>query len=248
MSRTLVVALLLALHTARAWGQAQPTPSDNWQTIFFDSPAVALPLLTTAAVKHSAQLKAMEAEKSISQQDLILTKKSILGAVGAGASYSYGNLAGVAIADPTNPSQFTTYNAGRYSTGVSVSLPLDRVVTRGNLIQKDKLNYLRLEQLRQEQENQIRQAVIERYQAVLLARKVLTIRQEASVTIRTTYQLAEKQFRQGQLSLPDFSTASAQLTEVAVAETTSRNQYDMAFMLLEELTGTKISSLMPSTP
>lgn len=247
MSRTLVVALLVALHAVRALGQAQPAPPDNWQTVFFDSPAVALPLLTAAAVKHSAQLKAMETEKAISQQELILTKKSILGAVGAGASYSYGNLAGVAIADPTNPNQFTTYNSSRYSTGLSLSLPLDRVVARGNMIQKDKLNYQRLEQLRQDREDQLRQLTIERYQGVLLARKILTIRQEASVTARTTYQLSEKQFRQGQLTLPDFSQASNLLTEVALAETTARNQYDMAFMLLEELVGAKISSLMTAT-
>jgi len=244
MIKTLVSTLLLTLCTAVAWGQDKTTPTDGWQATFFDSPAVALPLLTAAAVQHSAQLQAADKEIAIGQIDVKLAKKSILNIVSLGGGYTYGNLAGVAIADPNNPSQFTTFSAGRYSTGVSVTLPLDRVATRGNTVQREQLNLERTRALRQSRENEIRQLVIQSYQNVLLARKLLTIRQEASVTVQTSYRLAEKQFRQGQLSLTEFSSASSLLTEVATAETSARSQYETTFMLLEELTGTKISTLM----
>ncbi|GAB3588511.1 TolC family protein [Hymenobacter daeguensis] len=245
MIKTLVSTLLLTLGAAAAWGQeTRPAPAEGWQTTFFEAPTVALPLLTAAAVQHSAQLKALDKEVAISQQDVQIAKKGILNIVSLGGSYTYGNLAGVALADPSNPSQFTTFSSGRYSTGVGVTLPLDRVATRGNTIRREKLNVERAQSLRQERENEIRQLVIQSYQNVLLAKKLLTIRQEASVTVQTSYRLAEKQFRQGQLSLPDFSVASNSLTEVAVAETSARTQYETAFMLLEELTGARISTLM----
>lgn len=249
MSKKLLSTLLLLLCAPLAWAQDQPatataTAAGEWQSTFFDSPTVALPLLIAAAVQHSAQLKALDSEQSMSEQDVKITKKGILGLVNAGANYSYGNLAGVALADPSNPSQFTTFSSGRYSTGVGLSIPLDRVTTQGNLVKRAKLNLERNKSLRQERENQIRQQIVQAYQNLLLARKILTIRQEASVTAQTSYKLAEKQFRQGQMPLTDFTAASTQLTEVAVAETGARSVYETSFMLLEEIVGTKISTLM----
>ncbi|WP_046243468.1 TolC family protein [Hymenobacter terrenus] len=244
MIRKLLGGLVLVLHTSLAQAQAQPTPNSSWQTIFFDSPATALPLLTAAAVQHSAQLKGMETEKAISQQDLKIAKKSILGSLALAGTFNYGNLAGGAVPDPDSPGQFATVNSVRYSTGVSLSLPLDRIVNRNHLIKKQELFYERNESFRQERENVVRQQLIPLYQNVLLAKKLLTLRQEASVASQTNYKLAERQFRQGQLSLTAFSEANGQYTDATIAEVTARNQYDTAFMLLEEVVGTKISSLM----
>lgn len=244
MIKKLLSTLLLLLCASLAWAQDQPAAASDWQSIFFESPTVAIPLLTAAAIQHSAQLKALESEQGMSEQDIKITKKGILSLVAAGANYSYGNLAGVALADPSNPSQFTTYNSGRYSTGIGLTIPFDRVATQGNLVKRAKLNLERNKSLRQERENQIRQQIVQAYQSLLLAKKLLTIRQEASVTLQTSYRLAEKQFRQGQMPLSDFSAASSQLTEVAVAEASARSLYETSFMLLEEIVGTKISTLM----
>ena len=249
MSRTLVVGLLLALHASVAVGQVKPNtpPADGWQTVFFESPNVAIPLLTAAAIQHSAQLRALDLDKNIGQQELKLTKKSVLSAVALGGTYNYGNLASITLADPNNPNQFNTYSSTRYSAGVNVALPLDRLVSQGTLVKKQQLIIARSEALRQDQENALRQQIIPLYQNVVLARKVLALRQEAYVTVQTTYRLAEKQFRQGQLSLPDLSSVNAQLTDVGVAQETARSQYDTAFRLLEEVVGTEISTLMTTT-
>jgi outer membrane protein TolC len=101
--------------------------------------------------------------------------------------------------------------------------------------------------VRRERENLLRQQLIPLYQNVLLARKVLTLQQEAHVNALTSQKLAEKQFRQGQLSLQEFSAAGSQLTAVSVAQETARTQYDTAFLLLEEVVGAKISTLMTTS-
>ncbi|MBO2008258.1 TolC family protein [Hymenobacter negativus] len=245
MIKKLLGSFVLTLHTAVAFGQNKPAPAnEGWQTVFFESPAMALPLLMNAAIQHSAALKAMEIEKSIGQQEVKIAKKSILSGVALGAGYTYGNLTSIALADPGNPNQFATYSSGRYSTGVTVSLPIDRIVTQGNLVKKQVLSVDRTEAMRQEQENQLRQRIISLYQNVLLARKVLNLRQESYVTVQTTYRLAEKQFRQGQMTLTELSSANAQLNDMSVAQETARNQYDTAFLLLEEVVGAQISTLM----
>jgi outer membrane protein TolC len=235
---------LLVLHTSLALGQTKPTPTTGWQTVFFESPTTALPLLMTAAIKHSAQQKSLEIGKAISSNDIKLVKRSILGGVGVAGSYTYGNQGSVGAIDPANPNQFNTYSSTRYSAGISVGVPLLQIITRGSLIKKEELNYQRAELARQDQENQLRQQIIQLYQSVLLAKKLLTLQQEAYVTVQTNYRLADKAFRQGQLSLPDFSSTSSQLTQAAMSQESALNQYNTAFMLLEETVGTKISTLM----
>lgn len=244
----LVVPATKALAQSQGGGQplerAQTHPQEDWQATFFGLPAVALPRLTEAILLHSAQLKDLELAKLINKQDILLAKKNILGSIVPGVIYTYGNLSGVGTPDPATPNQFSTYNAARYSAAISLSLPINQIAGRSNQIEREKLALQRSEAARQDRENQIRQSVIQLYQNVLLARKLLSLQQEAFVTVQSTFRLTEKQFRQGQISLPDFSLANAQLTGVAVAQESARSQYDTAFMLLEEAAGTKISTLM----
>ena len=235
---------LLALPATMALGQTKPAAGEAWQAVFFDAPTRALPLLMGAAVRHSADLKALELDKALSEQDLQVVKKGLLNSVALGAGYLYGNQASIALADPNNTNQFTTFSSGRYQAGVTFSLPLGQVASRGNLIRREQLNYQRNEAMRQERENLLRQQIIGLYQNVLLGRKLFTLQQEALVNTRTNYQLAEKQFRQGQITLQELSAANGQLTAVSVAQESARNQYDTAFMLLEEVVGAKVSTLM----
>lgn len=248
MKSKLLGSLALALHAVLALGQTKPTPADGWQTTFFESPTTALPLLITAALQHSPQLRGLEVEKSINQEDIKLTRKNILNSVAVSAGYTYGNLISVGNGTigggSTGGGVFDTPSTGRYSTGVSLSLPIEVLASRGNRIHRSELLLERTETERQARINLLREQVIQLYQNVVLARKVLTLRQDALVNVRTTYQLAERQFRQGQLALPAFSEASSQITETTIAQENARNQYDTAFMLLEETVGTKISTLM----
>lgn len=241
----LAVALVLPGGVALAQTTATPAPVPAWQTTFFESPSVAIPLLTAAVIRHSAQIKLLDIENLVTKQELQITKKSILNGIGAGGTYSYGNQGGVGIAnDPSNPTQLTTYTASRYSTGVSVAISLAQLLSRHNLINRDKLSLQRTEATRQDREDQIRQSVIQLYQNVVLAKKLLALQQESYVSVQSTYRLTEKQFRAGQVALPDFSSATGLLNGAAVALETIRNQYETSFMLLEALTGTKISTIM----
>ncbi|MBF9236490.1 TolC family protein [Hymenobacter sp. BT683] len=241
MIKTLLRALLWALPTTLAFGQAKPAANEGWQSVFFDSPETTLPILTAAAIQHSAQLKAMELDKSIGKQNITLAKEAILGNLGVNTNYTYGSLVSVG---GTGLDQLAVRNTPRYSAGINFSLPLGQLVSRGNQIKREVLSYERTEAVRQDQENQLRQQIIPLYQNVRLARKLLTLQQEAYVNVRTNYQLAEKQFRQGQLTLQELSGNTGQLTSASMAQESARSQYDTAFMILEEVVGAKISTLM----
>ncbi len=254
LALTLLPAPLLALAQDRpqpANPAAPKTPAtsatNNWQAVFFDAPGVALPRLTAAALKHSALLRATGLDKDISDQDLALARKNLLASVELVGNYNYGNLASISLVDPQRPNQFNTFSSNRYFAGVNFVLPLDRLLGRTNLLQRGELLSERNEALYHERENLLRQQLIQLYQNVLLARRLLTLRQEAFVAVQTSYQLAERQFRQGQLLLVTFSQVSTQLTDANIAQTTARAQYDTSFLLLEEVVGARISTLL-ATP
>lgn len=242
--RKLLGSLILAFYTTVALGQAKTAPASTWQTVFFDSPTIALPRLTEAAIQHSAQLQSMEVGKAINEQDIKIAKRQILGGVGIIGNYTYGNQGNIGGIYAPGSGIERGRNTGLYAAGVSVGLPLLQVLSRNTLIKKEQLNYQRNELTRKEQENQLRQQVIQLYQNVVLAKKLLTLQQESYVTVQTNYRLAEKQFRQGQLTLPELSEATNQLNQSAMSQETARNQYDTSFMILEEVVGTTISSLM----
>ena len=246
--RKLFGLLVAVLSFSSALGQTTAPPASDWQVIFFDSPAIALPRLMEAAGQHSKQVQVLDVGKDIGKEDIQIAKEEILQSVAVGGNYGYGNvLNGGGIYDPGNPNQVRVVNSKRYFAGVTVSLPLSRAFTRGNLIKREQLLYQQAELTRQGQLDAIRQQVIQLYQNVLLAKKLLTLQQESYVTVKTNYQLSERQFRQGQLPLTELSAASASLTGAAIAQETALNQYNTSFMLLEEVVGAKISTLMITT-
>ena len=247
MTHRLIGSVVLALHAWLAVAQTPDKPATDWQTTFFESPGVALPLLTTAAIQHSAALKTIQIEQSINQQDIRIVKKNLLNTVSLGGSYTYGNLATIGYTGsqtPGGPGQANAPSSSRYYGGVNVAVPIDRLTNHGALVKKEQLNLQRTQSVQQEREEVIRQQVIQLYQNVLLARKVLALRQDSYVSAQTNSRLAEKQFRQGQLTLVEFTQASGQFAEVSIAQETARNQYDTAFMLLEEYVGGKIATLI----
>lgn len=248
MMKWLIGTLLLLPGAVWAQTPAATKPAENWQTTFFEAPSVALPQLMAAAIRHSAAIKTLDIEQSINKEDLKIVQKNLLNTIALGGSYTYGNLSSIAVADPnattTNTNGLSTYSSSRYFAGVNVAVPLDRLASRKNNLHRERLNLERTQSVQKEREDVVRQQVIQLYQNVLLARKLLTLRQESYVNAQSTYRLAEKQFRQGQLTLTEFNEASGQLTDVNIAQESARNQYDTAFMLLEEFTGDKISAII----
>ena len=223
-------------------------PAEAWETVFFEQPTVTLPVLTAAAIGHSALIKSLVAERGIGEQDIAIARKSILGSVSLNGAYTYGNLLGIYVTDLSGgPSSVRT--TSRYGVGASMALPLDRIVSRGNFIKRAELGRDREEAMRQDREDLVRQQLIQLYQNVLLARRLLTLRQQAFVNLQTASHLAESQFAQNELTLTELTSTTAALTEATVAQESARSQYDTTFMLLEEVVGTKISTLLaPAAP
>lgn len=222
-----------------------PKPvEESWKEVFFNKPERALALLTAAAIRNSPAVRSMELEKAIYGEDLQLARLNILNGVSLGSTYSYGNLTSIQLIDPASPNQFNTFSSGRYSVGASVAVPLDRVFGRRHLIGKERLQMERAESVRREREAAVRQQVLQLYQQVLLAKKVLAVYEESLVTAQMNQLLAEKSFRRGQDPMAELTAANNQFAQANIARETAASQYTVYFLTLEAVAGGRISILM----
>lgn len=257
--RPLVLWLVLLLGARAGFGQAPAAAAvpaapvaaaapaivaPAWQTKFFEEPDVALPLLTAAALQHSAALAALRTDQALLHEDLQITRKSILGGVQLANSLGYGNVASITVADQTLPSTGTRSSQTTYGTGISVNMSLDRLLSRRNQINRQHLQAQKLGHLQQAQEEAVRRQIIAMYQEVVLAHKVLALRQQTCLTAHLNYQLAEKQFKAGDILLTDVSQLSNGYANAIAERESVASKYTTALLLLEDVLGSRISEVM----
>lgn len=236
-------------------GGAAPVPA--WQATFFGAPEVARPRLLAAAVAHSYDLAVLKTDQDVATQDLKIARKSILSAVQVVNSVGYGNIATVTVADQAvvGTGSGTSTSQTRYSTGLALNLSLDRLASRGNLLNRQKLLVRKTEQVAQAREALLRRQVLELYETVRLDYKILGYRQQAYLTAQLNYQLAEKQFKAGELELSILSQLNATYINAMSDQATASSSYTTAFVTLEELLGCSLAELLapadaptPTTP
>ena len=240
------LVLLLSVLPGPVWAQQAPAGTNDWQATFFGVPAVVLPILQAAAAKHSANLSALVAETNAIREDVQLARKDILGSVVLAGTYNYGNLNSGTLVDPNIPILLGAGSKIRHSVGINVNLPLDRLISRHHLIQRQELRVQQAELQRQDRENTLRQEVIRQYQEVLLTHKTLALYQQAYLAALTDHELVERQFRDGQTSLGELSVVNSRFSQAAIAQESAAAQYETSFLLLEELVGSHLSDLITS--
>lgn len=249
--RKLGLLLLLWVQALASAGQTAPAGAApvggqvaGWQATFFGTPDVALPLLVAAALQHSAELEALKTDMAMSKEDLQIARKAILGSVLLANNFGYGNIASVTVADQSLPGTGSTASQTHYSTGINLNLSLDRLASRRNLINHQKLQYQKFDQVRQAREAGLRLQVIDQYQAVLLTHKVLALRQQSYYISQVNYQMGEKLFKDGEALLSEVSQLNDRYINAAIEQENATSKYATAFMVLEDVVGSKIAELM----
>ncbi|WBO86686.1 TolC family protein [Hymenobacter yonginensis] len=229
---------------AQSASAAPLAPRAAWEARFFDAPELTLPVLVEAAVRRSAELKALGAERAMVREDLQMARKAILGSVLLTNSIGYGNIANVALADQSVAAVRTANSARHYATGLNFNLPLDRLLNRPHQIARQKLQGQRFEHLEQAQRDAIRQHVIDLYQAVLLAHRVLMLRQQSYVNAQLNAQLVEKQFRTGEATLADLALLQDRFINASIDRESAASSYTTALLQLEEAAGARVADLL----
>lgn len=244
--RVILSLLLLALPRVQSWGQVAATPQGApWQDMFFNSSERVLPLLIQAAVNYSAEMEVAEAEKQMAIENVKITRKQIYTGLSVNAGYFYGNMnnfLGQNAADPIN--NFTIPNNGRYNLGLNLGIPIGDMISRHNQIRRQEWALKQTESGQKIRERDIRQQVINQYQEVVLARRLMEISQESMQSASINHQLAENQFRKREIRVEEMLAVNEMHTRAAVALENAKTTYETSFLILEELIGMKVSDLL----
>ncbi|MCO6478178.1 MAG: TolC family protein [Phaeodactylibacter sp.] len=127
-----------------------------------------------------------------------------------------------------------------YGIGIQARLPLSDLLTRND---RRTLLHNQLEQeklMRQEQQLKVREMVIRHYQELKLKLRMIEIKSQNLDFHSVAAEMAEKYFREGTLSLEEYTRAASARNQAEEALARAGAEAEVAFQLLREIVGTDI--------
>ncbi len=229
-----------------------PALADHSLQTFFSAPEVVLPRLYEAAIARSGEIARLDATRGVAEADVKLARKRLLNMLALTGGYTYGTLPYFATAESQakpvyqiNP--FSLGARAQFSTGVVLALPLDLLATRRTTIDRQQLVVSEAAAQRRTQEAAIRQMVIVQYQTLALARVTQQNAQEAMQSASVNKQIADRRFKQGEIQVDDQMAAMDFYGKAQLAYEEARNHYQTAQLLLEDIIGVPITSIILAT-
>lgn len=243
-----LVALLLCTAFITVNAQIKPTQSTENIAIIevadssFDLEKELLPLdeILDIAVKNSPYINYDLALIERQKNSLIVTKREWHRVLSAQAFYSWGNQA-LNYGTANGGYSYNILNGYRY--GFNLNIPLSEFTTRKAKVNMDKAELDAARYKREQTEMMLRRQVIEEYNQLLAAQKLLRIKTEGNENARITYEVVERKFREGNIQLDDMTRANDALVAAQTAQVMSVTEYKIMLLNFEELLGVKLASI-----
>ncbi|MCF6239877.1 MAG: TolC family protein [Bacteroidales bacterium] len=204
-----------------------------------------LNVLIEEAKEHSPLLKQYDAEIDIREMKNKSLKRNWSKYISLGSSIQYGTYDNYALntySDGLNTlGAITTGQQSRYSVGVFVNLPVYSIYNRNNEI---NIGQKELEQVRFEKKQMIDQLVnlvVEQYSDVLLARKILILRNDNLNSINLQLAMSEQKFKSGQMKLSELVLIQGIQTKAKIDLEKEKNNFYKSLSLLEKTCGIKLN-------
>lgn len=134
-------------------------------------------------------------------------------------------------------------NQTRYSVGVSLRLPVLTVWDRGNQIKLSKMNIeSKMEQMK-EDKKAIRAEVINLFNELVIQQNMMKLDIDNIEFATLTAEMADKEFENGKISLPDLSRVRDNLARARYRYVRTKLGFVNAYVMLQEITGIKFEDL-----
>ena len=239
-----LVAFLLctAFITANAQIKPMPTTEVTVDSSTLDLEQMLLPLdeIIEIAITNSPyinyDLALIERQKS----SLVVTKREWHRVLSAQAFYSWGNQA-LNYGSENGGYSYNILNGYRY--GFNLNIPLSEFTTRKARVNMDKAELNAAQHKREQTEMMLRRQVIEEYNQLLAAQKLLKIKTEGNENARITFEVVDRKFREGSIQLDDMTRANDALVAAQVAQVMSVTEYRIMLLSFEELIGVKLDAI-----
>jgi outer membrane protein TolC len=146
-------------------------------------------------------------------------------------------------AEGQNPSMFASQNNQvNYGIGAFLKIPIYEIVNRKHQIDQAKSELEQAHTMADAQLSELRQLVIRQYNDVLLKQKLLKIQSKKLSNARINMDMVETQFRNGQIPVDEYVRILDIATGSEANYESSKSEFTVSFMILEEIVGFKITT------
>ena len=245
--KTRVISLLLFLITMTilSFGQVK-------DTLFVFNPMIdditlripPLNDLIDSAIVHAPLLKAIDADIYISKYGIKTARREWMQNLyldfGAGIDYFDGLTHNQTNLGDVN-SVLSTQDVNRYAIGATIRMPMDDLWDRRNRVKSATKLVERGISERDYQIQEMRKAVIEQYNKLIINQRILRIANDNQIFMGMQMALAEKEFLNGQLTLYELARLNEMNRKAVTDFETSRNEFYNAYMILQEIVGIRFN-------
>ncbi|WP_158549985.1 TolC family protein [Runella aurantiaca] len=194
------------------------------------------------ALSHSPLLNFEKEVANAQEASYKLSKLQILQSVTAGGSYSAGNQAIISTGSGSTGDAIGQIANG-YRVGLNLQLSLYEIIGRKHMLSQAKATYQSTLTRKEILEVQLKRELIDLFQDLVTAQKVLQLRLKDQQMATVAYQIAEVEFKQRKLDVNAFSNASKSYFGVLSSIEEARGSFLKYLYNLEALVGVPIQRL-----
>jgi len=204
-----------------------------------------LEALIDSTCKNSPILKSQQSYIDINELRLKISKKEWVRNINIESSFQYGRFGNILLnpdsEDPLANSVLSTNKQTRYSTGLSLKLPISEIVSRK---QEMKIGEQTLEQNKFEKERlieELRKLVIIQYNDLVLKHKILIISNSNLQSQNLQLKMIEKEFAINKVNIEEVARIKEIQSKSEIEFETAKSEFNTSFQLLQEITGVKFN-------
>jgi outer membrane protein TolC len=131
----------------------------------------------------------------------------------------------------------TTSRQLNYGLGVYLKFPIVDIIDRKNQLKRAGIEVEQSKMMAEQQEQEIRQLVIQKYHELILKQRLLNIQALAMGNARTNMEMVETGFRNGTISVTEYVRISDIVTRVETDFEKAKTDFITAKMILEDIAG-----------
>lgn len=233
----LILSLVTLLQTLSF---SQDTESFDPVTDDISGKLPPLEVLIDSAFNHTPEISIREQQVLIAESKLKSKKIEWTRNIGMQASAGYGNMYNYSTSsngsiDPL-PVTSTRYQ-NQFNASLYLNLPVSTIADRRNQLRLSRAEISQEELSIEQTRLEIRQLIILKYNNLIMTQKLFRIKIRNFESIKIKMELTETEFRNGVISLTEYTNVATNLADAESNLEMSRTEFLNAYMILEELVG-----------
>lgn len=197
--------------------------------------------LQEMAIQNSPIFKMLDADVELGEFKVKEEQREWMRAIGFEGSVKYGLFDNLILSQDMglNETSTSTTEQTRFSMGLYAKIPLSSIIDKSNVktakAEKDRLRFQRQVRIQE-----LRQAIIIRYNKVIGEYRSLVLKQKSVENYRAQVMRAKIDFQNGKLDLAEYVRLDNMLSNAVLELEKTKVEYLTALQILEETVGAKL--------